>query len=300
MVIDCTKGANNMNVESFIDARKAKGLSQSELADGICTQTTLSRFENNGQVPSLKILIKLCTRLDFPIGEIFPKIGLKNSEMIEAMNQVEFYFITSEYEKAKEILDDIVFTEDDAESELHLRYLYLKGFLMIFQNVDIMDILFTFDQILLYKKIEDSDIFSLLAYTGIGMTYSREKEYEKADFYFDKVVEKVYFYPITTTEDTWRILNIVFHCGVFYADINELEASNALLEYTLSICAENHITYYLARAAFQLALNSIVEQKSNKEILELLYDARAYAKVNRNSVLLKKIKQQEQQILGDT
>lgn len=48
-----------MNIERFIEARKAKGLSQTELAEGICTQATLSRFENNGRVPSLKILIQL-------------------------------------------------------------------------------------------------------------------------------------------------------------------------------------------------------------------------------------------------
>ncbi|MGB9342420.1 helix-turn-helix domain-containing protein, partial [Trichococcus sp.] len=51
-----------MNIERFIEARKALNLSQMELAEGICTQATLSRFENNGQVPNLKILIKLCNR----------------------------------------------------------------------------------------------------------------------------------------------------------------------------------------------------------------------------------------------
>ncbi|MBM9834812.1 helix-turn-helix transcriptional regulator, partial [Enterococcus faecalis] len=49
-----------MNVERFIEARKQAGFSQQELSEGICTQATLSKFENNGQAPSLKILIKLC------------------------------------------------------------------------------------------------------------------------------------------------------------------------------------------------------------------------------------------------
>lgn len=285
-----------MNVENFVNARKAKGLSQSELAEGICTQATLSRFENNGQVPSLKILIKLCTRLNLPISEIFPKIGLKNSKTIELMDQVEFNFITSEYEKAQEILDSVSLVDEELESDLSLRYLYLKGFLMIFRNEAVTDILFTFDQILLDEKIKESDIFSLLAYTGIGMTYSREKDFEKAEYYFSKVIEKVYFCPTSKTEDTWRVLNIVFHSGVFYAEINELAASNALLEYAVSICSENHITYYLARAAFQLTLNSISEKKSLSETLELLYDARAYAKINKNKVLLQKINELEMQI----
>ena len=76
-----------MNIERFILARKTSGLSQNELAEGICTQATLSRFENNGHVPNLKILIQLCNRLNLPLGELFPKVGVKHSETIEKMNQ---------------------------------------------------------------------------------------------------------------------------------------------------------------------------------------------------------------------
>ncbi|MFW8052530.1 helix-turn-helix domain-containing protein [Vagococcus fluvialis] len=285
-----------MNVEAFIEARKHKNLSQNELADGICTQTTLSRFENNGQVPSLKILIKLCQKLDFPIGDLFPKIGMKNSELVESMDKVEFYFITSEYDMAQKILTELTFKEEDKESELYLRYLYLKGFLMIFKEQAVTDILFTFDQILLSEKVNEETIYSLLAYTGIGMTYSREKDYDKAEYYFSKVIEKIYVYPINKTEDTWRVLNIVFHSGVFYAEVGEIEASNALLNYAIEICSLNHLTYYLARAAFQLALNHMNEEQPKEVVLELLYDARAYAKINKNNVLLEKIKVVEQQI----
>ena len=89
-----------MNIERFIEARKALVLSQMELAEGICTQATLSRFENNGQVPNLKILIKLCNRLNLPLGELFPKVGVKYTEATEKMNKAEFFLITSEYDQA--------------------------------------------------------------------------------------------------------------------------------------------------------------------------------------------------------
>ncbi|MDT2747380.1 helix-turn-helix domain-containing protein [Vagococcus fluvialis] len=284
-----------MNVDVFIEARKRKGYSQSELAEGICTQVTLSRFENNGQAPSLKILIKLCQRLELPIGEIFPKIGIKNSEIIEKMNEVEFYFITSEYKKAQELLNEIKIDEEK-NSEINLRYLYLKGFLMIFKKKPITDILFTFDKIILSETLAENNIYSLLAYTGVGMAYHQVEDYEKSEYYFDKVIEKIYSYPIKEIEDTWRVLNILFHSSVFYADINELASSNALLEYAISICSENHVTYYLARASFQLTLNSIAEKREKLITLELLYDARAYAKINKNKVLLQKIETLEQEL----
>lgn len=68
-----------MNIELFIATRKEKGYSQKELAQGICTQATLSRLENNGQIPTLKILIQLCNRLELPLGELFPKVGTQNT-----------------------------------------------------------------------------------------------------------------------------------------------------------------------------------------------------------------------------
>lgn len=288
-----------MNIERFIEARKASGLSQIELAEGICTQATLSRFENNGQVPNLKILIKLCNRLNLPLGELFPKVGVRHTEVIEKMNKAEFFLITSEYEQAATLLSTIsISTVEDLN--LTLRYHYLNGFIMIFQSSSVIDILFMFDQILLEEETADSEIFRLLAYTGIGMAYSREEDQEKAEFYFNKVLEKIYTYPTKKIEDTWRVLNIVFQCGVFYSAIHEIEISNALLNYAVSICSDNHVTYYLARAAIQLAKNAIIQNEPKESILERIYDARAYSKINKNTVALKELALMEKEVLSST
>ena len=281
-----------MNIERFILARKTSGLSQNELAEGICTQATLSRFENNGHVPNLKILIQLCNRLNLPLGELFPKVGVKHSETIEKMNQAEFFLITSEFDQAADLLQTIVGKEVD-DNSLIMRYHYLRGFVMIFKTQPVMDILFLFDQILLEETTDDLSIFRLLAYTGTGMVYAREGDRQKAEFYFNKVQEKIYSYPTQEMSDTWRVLNIVFQCGVFYAEINELEISNALLEYAVSICSDNHVTYYLARAALQRAKNAIVEGEPKQKLLERIYDARAYSKINRNTIALKELAQME-------
>ena len=287
-----------MNIERFVEVRKEKGFSQVELAEGICTQATLSRFENNGQVPNLKILIKLCNRLGLPLGDLFPKVGIKYSDSIDTMNKAEFLLVTSEFKQAKLLLDTI--TIDTIEDPiLSLRYFYLKGFIMIFQNYPITDILFNFDNILLEERSSHSEIFRLLAYTGTGMTYFREKDQEKAEFYFNKVLEKIYAYNTTEIEDTWRVLNILFQCSIFYSEINEIEASNTLLHYALTICSDNHVTYYLARVASQLVKNAIIQDESKELILELLYDARAYAKINKNTVLLSELLTIEKTLLSD-
>lgn len=288
-----------MNIDKFVETRKKLGLSQMELAEGICTQATLSRFENNSQIPNLKILIQLCNRLNLPLGELFPKVGVQYSETIEKMNKAEFFLITSEYEQATELLETIP-TSDLEDSLLMMRYHYLRGFIMISKNYPVTEIMFMFDQILLENKTKEAEIFRLLAYTGNGMVYARENEREKSEFYFKKVLEKIYSYPTESMEDTWRVLNIVFQCGVFYAEINEIEISDALLNYAVSICSDNHVTYYLARAAIQLAENAITQKRPKDDILELIYDARAYSKINRNTIALKKLARLEKEVLLET
>lgn len=285
-----------MNIEVFVEARKSKNFSQSELAEGICTQATLSRFENNNQVPNLKILIKLCERLDLSLGDLFPKVGVRYSETIEKMNRAEFLLITSEYDQAQAILETINPEQVDQDNLL-IRYHYLKGFIMVYQNSPIIDTVFQLDRIILSEESQENHIYRLLAYTGMGVIYSREEDMKKAEFYFSKVLEDIYSFPTKELEDTWRVLHIVFRCGVFYADINEVEISNALLNYAISICSDNHVTYYLARAALQLAKNAMNSQEDRQYILELIYDARAYAKINRNSIALRELRQMEQELL---
>ena len=61
-----------MNIEKFIARRKELGYSQSELARGICTQATISKFENGGKMISTKILTQLYQRLSLSLSDIFP------------------------------------------------------------------------------------------------------------------------------------------------------------------------------------------------------------------------------------
>ncbi|MGY3766677.1 helix-turn-helix domain-containing protein [Vagococcus vulneris] len=287
-----------MNIEKFIEARRKNGLSQIELAEGICTQATLSRFENNGQVPSLKILLKLCERLNISLGELFPKVGIQYDDVNRIMERAEFLLITSEFDESERLLDTLNLKDID-EMSILLRYYYLRGFVMVFKNYPITEVLFNFDQILFGELDEEGELFRLLAYTGIGMVFAREDDVDKAEFYFNKVLENIYRYPIKDVEDTWRVLNIVYQSGEFYACINELDVSNVLLEYAITICSDNHVTYYLARAAFQLAKNAIQQEKPKEYILELIHDARAFAKINRNYIKLEKLTELEKVVQSD-
>ena len=287
-----------MDIQRFIAARKAMGLSQKELSDGICTQATLSRFENNGQIPTVKILIQLCHRLNISLGELFPEVGVKETDINRKLGKAEFNFILREYEKAEEILDQIQ-VEALQEERQHWYYDYLKGYLIALQNGPTSDAFFYFNRIIAEAPAEETDILTLLAYTGMGLLYENLNEREKAEYFFNKAITDVYQYPIKETHDIWRLLNILYYCGSFYANSGDYETSDALLTHGVAICSDNHVTYYLARMTFQLAKNALVQKKAPQEIIDLYYDTRAYAKINKNMIGLQKLEDFKQQLLMD-
>ena len=50
---------------------------------------------------------------------------------------------------------------------------------------------------------------------------------------------------------------------------------------------------------FQLAKNALVQKKEPQEIIDLYYDTRAYAKINKNMIGLQKLEDFKQQLLMD-
>ena len=275
-----------MDIQRFISARKALGYSQKELSEGICTQTTLSRFENNGQIPTVKILIQLCHRLNLGLGELFPEVGVEENELNRQLVQAEFNFILREYQKAEEILDKIDSTLL-IEPRQHWYYDYLKGYVIALKKGTTAEAFFYFNRIIKKKKKEEMEILVLPAYTGMGILYENIGEIQKAEYFFNKAITDVYRYPIKETHDIWRLLNIMYYCGSFYANIEDYQTSDALLTHGVEICSDNHVTYYLARMTFQLAKNAVAQNKDCYEIMDLYYSTKAYAEINKNMIELK-------------
>ncbi len=52
------------------EKRIEQGLKQAELAEGICTQATISNLENNTSIPTLSILLAIGNRLNIEINEL--------------------------------------------------------------------------------------------------------------------------------------------------------------------------------------------------------------------------------------
>ena len=215
-----------MDIQVFIRRRKEKGLSQIELSHGICTQATLSRFENHGQIPSMKILSQLCARLQLDVGDLFASVNTKEVATNKLLDKIEESIVTMDYELAEKLIGTIQKDQLNDEQKIHL--LYLRGFTQALQGKKMEDDLFYFNKILA-EQFENQDSYLHLAYAGLGLVYQQQEDIEKAEYFFTKAIQEVEKHQLEKMEAVWRVLMVLYHSAMFFNKNNNYKKSNELL-----------------------------------------------------------------------
>lgn len=279
-----------MNIQSFVDKRKEMGLSQKELSKGVCTQATLSKFENNGKIPSMKILIQLCNRLGIALDEIIGINGNGSKKLVKMMNTAEFNLIISDYQNSWKILNSIELDSLKDDKQATMQYYYLQGYLNVLDDGDLLEAVFDFNQIIAVLDPKGETIFTFLAFVGLGMVYAQQSDDDKSEYYFSKVFNDIYGMPIDDVTKIWRYINIIFYCAIYYSNRREFETANALLRYGVKVCEDNHVTYYIARIYQQLAVNECELNGHSDLVLNLLNKAEVFSEFNHNDNELEKIR----------
>lgn len=274
-----------MNIKRFIQQRKRLGLSQAALSKGICTQSTLSKFENNGQIPSFSILEQLCARLGLSIDEL----NQNNASPRQLLNEIEKAIMIEHYpqaiQKLKKISVDELKSTDDK-----MQYFYLKGMASTLTNNKISATLFNFTKILDGLDEKHQTIYSQLAYLGSGILYARQNSMKHAEFFFSKVIMFLHSKKVADLIGApqsyyLRIIMLLYYCAEYYSLIKQFGASDQILAKIIKICAGNHVTYYLPRVKLLQANNAINDGRRPEEVRRLLNETLVFARFNGNNVV---------------
>lgn len=137
-----------MDINIFIERRKALKISQVKLCEGICTQSTLSKFENNGRIPSLSILNKLCGRLGLSVDDLYKNTTASTTHMRTVLDRIESKLMMKDYPTVKENLNEINSNEINND-ELKMQFYYQKGLVNVLTDEKITDSYYYFSHIFL-------------------------------------------------------------------------------------------------------------------------------------------------------
>lgn len=282
-----------MDIDVFIDRRKALKLSQVKLCEGICTQATLSKFENNNRIPSLTILSRLCARLGLTVDELYQDQEETASRIAQDLDRVEGQLMTEDYRRVLSGLAKIHVDQIDA-IPLKMQFYYLRGIVNTLVNRQPDKILFDFSRILNDLDERHQTILTQLAFLGSGILYSRRQEYDQAVFYFEKVlhyIQTIEAHPAAAKESNYhlRVLTLIYFTAEFYAGDADYKLSNQLITLGLKLCSTHHVTYYLPRLKFLAAQNAIAEHRPQTLISRLMDEALAFARINQNQVVEVKV-----------
>lgn len=101
-------------MKTFIDSfgtiiktiRKERQMTQKMLSQDICSQSVLSRIENNEELPNVVVMAQICQRLGVTIDQV---MSLSNKDIRGSLKQFDllaYYFRKRDYRKLEQLLKE--------------------------------------------------------------------------------------------------------------------------------------------------------------------------------------------------
>ena len=259
-------GEINMKVagEKIKIARKAKRLSQAELAKGICTQATISNIENKNVCDSLDIFSSVCLRLDLQVEEC---IENSSEHKLESMlNKVEALCNLVKSEEAYRVLNN--FTDDISTSNyvLETKFFYYKGVTSLLGKKNSSEALFY-----LHRGSEidrEINVYNILSVNTIGILYELENDLRKAKVYYDKSLEMLNSF---SQEIPTQVCKIYYNSAKFYSLIKDYAKSFKLCVEGINLNKKHNTNYNLEMLLYEKAYNKHMLDKNAEEDYRVAY-----------------------------
>ncbi|KAL3950984.1 helix-turn-helix transcriptional regulator [Lentilactobacillus hilgardii] len=210
-------------------ARKEKGLSQKQLADGICTQATISLIENRNVCPNINILNQICQRLAINMTDVSfnPRYGEKLFSYIESDMRRHCYL------QARERMGRVSF--DKLESKLaEGKYYCYQGFAELYIDDDIEEAIYHFNWMLTKYPYENLSFYQAWSNLGLGLAYQKLGKTARAPKFIEesiRILEKIQSHKNRyTNDDICAVIDLYIDIIATYVELEKFDRA-------LKLCA---------------------------------------------------------------
>lgn len=155
--------------------RRKCGLSQTALAEGICTQATISLMEKQNRLPKMDILTAICERLNISSDRI---VENEVSGINETFNQIVDNLISRNFEDASALLKKVHVKNLESDFDKQ-RYYYLVGMVQVESN-QIDEAIFNFELVLTQFATTSANIYLAMTTAGMALAYLKRGDKERA------------------------------------------------------------------------------------------------------------------------
>jgi len=282
-----SKRAKMVNVEKFIRTRKRLKMSQVSLCANICTQATLSKFENHQQVPAFDIMMSLCERLGLTLNDIFPiNVKLKttpNEQILVLAMKALFYQDLVKYNRLMKQVD----RDNILDLEQHT-YQLLQYFSLVFFEQN------SVQATKLIKKIDVSQFSQLQQLLFYAITihyYYQQGLFSEAEKIFDDVWR--HQQKMTVADQSGFQAAIIYLLAQYQMSLKNYKYAMMLATYGIDLINDSDGTYFLENLFWLLVEASDIWHNQNFIVNEMIDNARMIAKFHKNESMLNKISQRK-------
>ncbi len=261
--------------------RRKRGLSQTALAEGICTQATISLMEKQNRLPKMDILTAICERLNIQPDRI---VENEVSGVNDTFNQIIDALTDQEYDLAKQLISKISIKSLNSDFDKQ-RYYYLLGMVQISQD-QIDDAIFNFELVLTQFATTSANIYLAMTTAGMALAYLKRDDHERAVRLTDRAVKLIDNKKLIGSLHQWASIN----CKIaeLYWRLGEPEKALASAQRGIQLCRDrdslfilDRLYLYVGRA--HIAMGEKEKAKQALEVAKSLSIAR-HGKLNEESI----------------
>lgn len=235
--------------QKFKKYRKQLGLSQAQLADGICTQATVSLIEKQDRIPSMTIITKLSERLQVAVSDI---IIDDNYQLDQTFNKLDKLFSAKLYDEAAEQLSNIGVKQLQTQYDKK-RYYYYLGMNALWSQSDLAEAIFNFELVIEQFKADNNEIYQLLALTNLAIIKNRQAEQQTAIDYIDRVQEILNNAEIDTDSHFFQLMDIYRLSSEVLISAGNTVKAIEIIEQALQMARNNQSSYVVDLMYYQLS-----------------------------------------------
>ena len=258
--------------------RKKKGLTQVQLAEGICEQATVSNIENKNMSPGINILSALCKKLNVEISDIL--VETEEDKIRKKLSEIQSLNAVSKYKESYEILQTID-QKKVSNSDLLNQILFYQGLLDHLYAKKEDAALFYFNQVL--EQTTETDIHHLQAAANVAMIYLAKGELDFAKVYVERTLKILN----DTDFDNLMVCAVYYNIATYYSKIENYEKTNQLCEKGIEYNKKHKSTHSLEYLLYEIAFCH--KQLGEDDYLERYMDAKKVACFNGNDHAVKVI-----------
>ena len=237
--------------EKLRNIRRKRGLSQTALSVGICTQATISLMEKQDRIPKMNILTAICGRLDIDVSEI---VEDDNNSMTLLFDQIENAVVHENYADAKKMLTTIKVKNLENEFDKQ-RYYYLVGMYQVETN-QVDDAIFNFELILTQFSTMSANIYWALTTVGMAIAYEKLNNQARALKFVQRAVSLIDEKQMTGGQRQWQV--IYRNIAELYISLKQWKDAIKMAQRGIKICRENESFFLLDNYYYLIAQAQMV------------------------------------------